>query len=150
MTDSTPSGEGRTRESAAKAVAPRELDRIQDHARAEAYRLRVQALADYMNAYPLSEWPRFALAVGASLFAAGSTVAVITSLAQWFDWLGAFVLYGVALALVAGSLWVLRANQRMRETKYAEARQLFWQWANRAQEPYIVFDTNGTPNPGDL
>ncbi len=111
--------------------------------RAEAYRKRVQTLADYMNAYPVADWPRFALAIGASLLTAGSAIAATTSLANEADKLAASVLWLGAAVIGAVSLLVLRANQQVREKRYYEARQLFWQWANRVQEPYIVWDSDG-------
>jgi hypothetical protein len=125
---------------AVDGIAERQSDPDKERARAEAYRLRVQALSDYVLAYPISEWPRYTLVLGGAFLTAASTIVVTTSLSTLWDWLAAGGLYAAALILGAASVVILRGNQKIRERKTREARQLFWQWARKVGEPHIAWD----------
>jgi hypothetical protein len=136
MTDTKESDQKLTLRNWAKDVHGREENRGEDLRRAEAYQHRVQALGDFVNAYPVPDGPRLALGAAASLAIAGSYFLEASQLYTFADVLAAVALYFFAGVIGAYSLYSLWVNHRKRERRWHEARQMFWQWACKAEEPY--------------
>lgn len=104
---------------------------------AEAYRTRVQAIADYQNAVPIPKWPLYVIGIGSASFSGATTLALVAGLyvlgvdnAIYVLWLvgGGLVLLGIAVLLIA---------EVRRSSHYADALSLFNEWAEGADEPHM-------------
>ena len=103
---------------------------------AESYRLRTQAVADYMNAVPVPTWASYVVAIGAAVFGAGSATLAATRGATASDWAATITSWALGLALVVYGLLSLRWREEERHAKYVEGRSLFDEWAKAVNQPF--------------
>ena len=103
---------------------------------ADSYRLRTQAIADYMNAVPIPAWAGYLVAIGSALFGAGSAVLAATGGSTTADWIGTTLSWVLGLSLVVAGVLFLRGREEERHRKYVEGRALFDTWAKSVNQPF--------------
>jgi hypothetical protein len=104
--------------------------------RAEAYRLRTQAIADYQNAVPVPGWASYMIGLGTASFGGGSAVLVTTQLAHLVDWVAVGSFWTIGGLLIVAGLLALRTSDAHRREKYDQGLQLFEVWARSIGEPF--------------
>jgi transglutaminase-like putative cysteine protease len=104
--------------------------------RSAAFRSRIRAIGDYVNAYPVSTWPRYLVGLGSSLITAGIALSLTRGSPEPLSMVLSILLWGFGIPSLIVGLYIMKRNQNTREGHFVEGRRLFFVWAEKVGEPW--------------